>query len=68
MKVYCALESCPHHAIKSDQVGLVDFPSEAGLLRRWLALTQLVVDPEWERRFPGVVNPKPSLLPALYPR
>ncbi|XP_043190547.1 uncharacterized protein LOC122364335 [Amphibalanus amphitrite] len=87
MKVYCALESCPHHAIKSDQVGLVDFPSEAGLLRRWLALTQvrhvvrgvtrlctdhflphqLVVDPEWERRFPGVVNPKPSLLPGTVP-
>ena len=87
MKVYCALESCRHHAASSDQVGLVDFPSEVAALRRWLALTrvrhvvrgvtrlctehflphQLEADPEWERRYPGQVQPNPRLRPGVVP-
>ena len=87
MKTYCALDCCRHHAVSSDEVGVVDFPSEAGALRRWLALTwvrhvvagvtrlctdhflpeQLLPDPEWERQFPGQVNPNPHVQPGALP-
>ena len=87
MKVYCAIEFCRHHAVTSDEVGFVDFPSEAGELHRWIELTwvrhvvrgvtrlctehflpdQLMTDPEWERRFPGQVNPNPHLKPGVLP-
>ncbi|XP_037071842.1 uncharacterized protein LOC119093054, partial [Pollicipes pollicipes] len=87
MKVYCAIEECPHHAASSDAVGLVEFPTSAGQLRVWRALTgvrhvvrgvtrlctdhftpaDLEPDAQWERLYPGQVNPKPRLRPGVVP-
>lgn len=39
MKTFCAVETCWHHSVNSDEVGYVDFPCSAGELSAWTSLT-----------------------------